>query len=276
MNTTFIDFQRENERILDDASLNNENDKDSVFVRDGLMFRGAISYRDDGIWIRESANESELWNNASPRIMLITKDFNDPDGHTADDVLDLRNETMRTNCTGEDNVITSQLRFHTNLMFHVYGLGNYKDGHCPLWDDLRYDTCREFYETYPLVRINVKKQGGSGSVTDPVISQYIDTYKDYLNRQIRLFDADIIVCYGRVIFDYVIQEFFPDITKLESDPWVYFSEEQQKVVINSFHPSFRPKSRSTPITDENYYSYPMSEFEQMMLSHKDFASKYSK
>ena len=279
MNTTFIDFQRKNERILDEwnnASLNNENDKDSVFVRDGLMFRGAISYRDDGIWIRESANESELWNNASPRIMLITKDFNDPDGHTADDVLDLRNETMRTNFTGEDNVSTSQLRFHKNLMYQVYGLGNYKDGHCPKWDDLKLDTCRMFYETYPLVRINVKKQGGSGSVPDPVISQYIDTYKDYLNRQIRLFDADIIVCYGRVIFDYVIQEFFPDITKLESDPWVYFSEEQQKVVINSFHPSFRPKSRSTPITDENYYSYPMSEFEQMMLNHKDFASKYSK
>lgn len=110
-------------------------------------------------------------------------------------------------------------------------------------------------------------------MSDSVISDYIETYKEYLNRQIRLFfDADIIVCYGRVIFNYIIQEFFPDITQLESDPWVYFSEEQCKVVINSYHPSVRPYT----ISDKNYYSRPMSEFEQMMLNHKDFASKYSK
>ena len=166
MNTTFIDFQRENEIILEEwknASLNNENDKDSVFVKDGLMFRGDIYYRNDGIWMRKTSNESELWNNASPKIMLITKDFNDPDGHTSEDELDLRNETMRNNFTGEDNVSTSQLRFHKNLMYQFYGLGNYKDGKCPLWDDLKLDICREFYETYPLVRINVKKQGGKGT-----------------------------------------------------------------------------------------------------------------
>ena len=272
MNTATIDFQRENEKILDEwynASLNNEKDKDLVFVKDGLMYRGDIFYREDGIWVRDSANESEMWNNAFPRIMLITKDFNDPDGKTED----LRSEeTMRVNFSGKDTVITSQLKFHTNLMFHVYGLGNYKDGNCPLWDDLRYDTCREFYETYPLVRINVKKQSGKGSVSDAVINEYIKTYKEYLNRQISLFDADIIVCYGRVVFNYIIQEFFPDIVKLDSDPWVYFSEEQQKVIINSYHPSVRPCT----ISDKDYYLRPMREFEQMMLKHKDFAAKYSK
>jgi len=270
-----INFQEENQKILNEwhnASHSNDRDKDSVFVEDGLMYRGDIFYNSDGIWKRHSANESELWSNASPRIMLITKDFNDQEGHTADDELDLRNETMRKNCTGKDNVITSQIRFHTNLMFHVYGLGNYKDGHCPSWEDLQYDTSRKFYETYPLVRINVKKQGGNGSVSDAVISEYIETYKEYLNRQIRLFDADIIVCYGRVIFDYVIRELFPDIKKQDDDPWVYFSEEKQKVVINSYHPSVRPSI----ISDEHFYSWPMMEFEQMMLLHKDFATKYLK
>ena len=278
MNSSFIDYQRENEIILEEwknASLNNENDKDSVFVKDGLMFRGDIYYRNDGIWIRKSANESELWNNASPRIMLITKDFNDPDGHTSEDELDLRNETMRNNFTGVDNVSTSQLRFHKNLMYQVYGLGNYKDGHCPKWDDLKLDTCRMFYETYPLVRINVKKQGGCGSINDSVLSKYIDTYRTYLNRQIRLFDADIIVCYGRVIFNHVIKDFFSDITKMDSDPWVYYSEKQQKVVINSLHPSFKQNTPNTPFYDEDFYSFPMMEFEQMMLKNKNFAAKYS-
>ena len=275
MYTSAVDFQKENDLILkewNNARMKKLIDKDSVFVKDGLLYRGTISYRDDGIWVRDSANESELWNNASPRIMLITKEYNDQEKHDTGEELDLRNETMRKNFSGEDNIITSQLRFHTNLMFHVYGLGNYEDGHCPLWGDLRYDTCREFYETYPLVRINVKKQGGGGSVNDSIISKYIETYKDYLNRQIHLFDADIIVCYGRVIFNYVINEFFRDIAELDCDPWVYFSEEQQKVVINSYHPSVRPRT----ISDEKYYSSLMKEFEQMMLSHKEFAAKYSK
>ena len=109
MNTTFIDFQRENEKILNDwkeASLKNLEDKGSVFVRDGLMFRGAISYDDDGIWRRSSANESQLWSDAFPRIMVITKDFNDQYGHTSEDELDLRHETLRTNQTGSNNIIT--------------------------------------------------------------------------------------------------------------------------------------------------------------------------
>ena len=270
MDTTFIDFQRENDKILDEweeASLHNIEDKDLVFVRDGLMFRGAIFYEDD-VWWRTPANESQLWNDVFPRIMLITKDFNDPEGNTSD----LRHETLRTNFTGPDSIITSQYPFHKNLMFHVYGLGNYKNGKCPLWDNLKYDICREFYETYPLVRINVKKQSGGGKVLDSVISKYIYRYEDYLNRQIRLFDADIIICYGRVIFNHVINTFFPDIEKDPDDPWVYFSEEQQKVIINSYHPSVRPRT----ISEKEYYSKPMKEFEQMMLKHKAFAAKYQK
>ena len=264
-----IDFQRENEKILDDweeASLKNLEDKDSVFVRDGLMFRGAISYDDDGIWRRSPANESQLWNDVFPRIMLITKDYPE------DNNLDLRHETLRTNFSGPDSIITSQYPFHKNLMFHVYGLGNYKNGHCPLWYNLKYDICREFYETYPLVRINVKKQSGKGEVKDSVLSKYLNTYEDYLNRQIRLFDADIIVCYGRVIFNHVINTFFPDIEIDPKDPWVYFSEEQRKVIINSYHPSVRPIT----ISDKDYYIRPMKEFEQMMINHKDFAAKYRK
>ena len=100
---------------------------------------------------------------------------------------------------------------------------------------------------------------------------YIETYKEYLNRQIKLFlDADIIVCYGRAIFNYVIGEFFSDVEVLQEDPWVYFSEAMQKVIINSYHPS-----RPFTISDYNYYSYPMAEFELMMEKHRSFASKFS-
>lgn len=272
VNDTKTDYAKKNQQILDEwhsASLMNDEDKNLPFVSDGLFYRGEIYYN-NGIWMRKSANESELWNHAFPRIMLITKDYNDTDGHTADDNLDLRHETLRENSSGRDNILTSQLQFHNNIMFHVFGLGNYKDGHCPTWEALDYDESRRYYESCPLVRINVKKQAGKGNVSDSTIKKYIDRYRPYLNQQISLFDADIIVCYGSVIFDHVINEFFPDIKMSEEDPWVYFSEEQQKVIVNSYHPSVR----SSTIKEDNFYTYPINEFEQMMHDHPDFAAKY--
>lgn len=268
-----IDYATKNKQILDDwysASRKNDEDKKKAFVYDGLLFRGDIHYDDDKIWRRESANESELWDISFPRIMLITKDYNDQDKHEPGEVIELRHETLRYNFSGKDNVWTSQLQFHKNIMFHVFGLGNYKDGHCPTWDDLYYDECRRYYETCPLVRINVKKQAGGGSVSDSTLRIYIERYKQFLNQQISLFDADIIVCYGRVIFDHVIQEFFPEIKVSNNDPWVYFSDEKQKVVINSYHPSVRRKT----ISDEQFYTCPINEFEQIMHDHPAFAAKY--
>lgn len=267
---TMIDFANKNTQILDEwksASNTNGDDKNTAFVYDGLLFRGNIYYEDD-IWKRRSANENELWNNCFPRIMLITKEYNDR--NEDNDYVDLRWETLRRNYTGENHVITSQLTFHKNMMFHVFGLGHYKDGHCPLWNDLYYDESRNYYESCPLVRINVKKQAGGGSVSDSTIREYISRYSSLLKQQISLFDADIIVCYGRVIFDYVIKEFFPDIEISNTDPWVYYSEKKQKVIINSYHPSVRCQT----ISDEQFYTRPINEFEQMMHSHNDFEAKY--
>lgn len=265
-----MDYTKANQRILDEwysAAMLNKEDIEKAFVYDGLLRRGDIYY-EDGIWKRKSFNESDVWNNSFPRIMLITKDYNDQDGHGPREIIELREETLRQNSSGKDVILTSQLQFHKNIMFHVYGLGNYKDGHCPTWDDLCYDECRRYYESSPLVRINVKKQAGGGNVSDYILKKYIERYKWYLNQQISLFNADIIVCYSRVIFDYVIHEFFPEIEKHDDDPWVYFSKEKQKVIINSYHPSNRT------ITNEHFYTYPINEFEQMMHKHPDFATKY--
>jgi len=268
-----IDYARKNEQILAEwkSASKTNGDDENAFVDDGLLFRGDIYY-EDGIWKRKRnrnpAKENELWNSSFPRIMLITKEYNDRDDDSG--YVDLRQETLRYNYTGKDDVRTSQLRFHTNMMYHVFGLGNYIDGQCPSWDELKLDKSRLFYESCPLVRINVKKQAGGGSVSDSTLKEYIERYKQYLNQQILLFDADIIVCYGRVIFDYFIQEFFPNIKTLKEDPWVYFSEEKQKVIINSYHPSVR----SNTISDEQFYTCPIKEFEEMMHSHPEFAAKY--
>lgn len=267
-----INYTDINLQILDkwySAAMNNDEDKDKAFVYDGLLYRGEIFY-EDNIWKRKSAKESELWSNSFPRILLITKDYNDQDDHPAGDIIELRQETLRQNQSGKDIVRTSRLQFHTNMMYHVFGLGHFKDGHCPAWENLTPDESRRYYESCPLVRINVKKQAGGGYVSDSTMREYINKYDTFLNQQISLFDADIIICYGRVIFDYVIQNFFPDIEKHIEDPWVYFSTEKQKVIINSYHPSVR---RIT-ISDKHFYTYPMIEFEQMMHEHPEFAAKY--
>jgi hypothetical protein len=260
------DYQQENQDILDEWQdlSNKKKDKNVTFVQDGLMYRGAIFYKDN-CWYRKKGNENFLWGNVFPRIMLLTKEFNDPEGNTDD----IRHETCRKNFTGESNIITSNLQFHKNIMHHVYGLANYKNGKCPPYQELNLDTCRNFYETYPLVRINVKKQTGGCTIKNDTISYYIKTYANPLKKQIELFDADIIICYGRAIFNYIISTFFPDIKEEENDPWIYFSEKRQKVIINSYHPSYYFYSI------KNFYEYPIKEFETMMLSHRNFADKYN-
>lgn len=272
-----IDYQKENEKILaeykDIAAKNHED-----IIYDGLMYCGKIEYK-GGCWERTPGNENELYEKMTPKILLLTKDFPDDrdisgDGGTED----IRIESFRIN--GKEFPETSGIRFHQNIMTHVWGLTHYmpEKGICPKWYDEHnsdlnwsWDDAREYYETAPIVRINVKKIPGSTTINDSMLNDYMynKDYKPLLLQQIKLFNPDIIVCYGQAIFEFIINpqnNIIPDIK--QTNKWAHYSQKQNKIVINSYHPSYwgRP--------EDVIYTEMMKSYEEILNEHKELAKKW--
>lgn len=278
-----VHYQEENDKILSEwrkKAEENANSNDIHFVNDGLLFCGEVIRKGDDItgyyYERQRGNEDELYEFMTPKLMLLTKDFNDDDGDTSD----IRIETFRKNFTTTEKPETSGLRFHQNILAHVWGLTHYitKLKRCPKWEDdeknyWSWKQAREFYESNPIVRINVKKQAGGNSIKNSELTHYLynKDYRPLLIKQIKLFNPDIIVCYGKPIFQFVIDKsnhIIEDVEYDYNDPWAYYSNESQKVIINSYHPSNRNLSR-----ERNYLGI-MDGFEKIMNEHEDIANKW--
>lgn len=267
-----MDYQEENNKILDEWKETARKNNDNHFVSDGLLYCGKVVDK-GGYWERIPGDENELYSKTSPKILLLTKDFNGDDGDTTD----IRRESFRKNGMKNNEIRTSTLRFHQNVIAHVWGLTHFKlgenglAGRCPQWYDEKpwtWDEARKHYESYPIVRINVKKEAGKESIKDAELKKYLQKYKSFVIRQINLFNPDIIVCYSKIIFEFVIDPnngIIPDV-KYKSG-WAYFSEAKKKVIINSYHPSYFGISR------EEFYTRMISDYERVLNEHPDLAKK---
>jgi len=224
------------------AEIDNIN-PDEDFAYDGLLFRG--DYKQvDGCWERSPGNETELWDNASCRLLILTKDTTRNGG-----LEDMRIETVRKNHTGNE-IITAASSFYRNLTLWSYALSNAVTGgvvtsydDAPDWDEL----C-EHYVNAPIARVNCKKQIGNSTVSDQVLKSHIERYSDYLLEQVTMYDADIILCCGsqsdnNVIRNFIEEYYLPDLERFSESGWVYFSKKTSKIVIDTFHPSCRKSSR---------------------------------
>ena len=210
---------------------------------DGLLYRGRFVY-DGGYWSREPGGEAGIWDNAKRRVLVLTKDLND------EEAWDIRAETGRKNFSGEDNVIISA-PFSKNLMRWVYGLltidGN---GRAKLFAEAdRQDVYQPFYDNAPVARVNCKKQVGTSSISTSVLRSYMERYKDLLLRQIRVYDANILLCCGGsgAIKDFVAANYVTDLVKLNE--WVYYSPQTGKIVIDSWHPTYTGDTHEKMYTD---------------------------
>ena len=228
------------------------------FAYDGLLFRGEYSYN-NGCWERQPGNETELWNNAPCRILILTKDASRYGG-----LEDVRIETARKNHTG-DEIFTTDNIFYSNLMLWSYALLNAAQGGkittyeaTPSWDQLR-----EHYCSAPIARVNCKKEIGGGSIDNSLLKAHINRYADFLSEQIAMYDADIILCCGGsgLIKNFVMQHYLPDLICHSNDGWVYYSPSTAKIVIDSYHPKW-PKFTNEDKIVEIY--------EQMMADVKSF------
>ena len=234
---------------------------EDLFAEDGLLFRGRIIYvNETGCWDREQGNEAELWDTAPKRLLVLTKDLYD------DEPWDVRIETGRKK--GSELPVLHNY-FYPNLTLWSCSLLNACAGNeilmfdgdkCP-YDN---DELMKQYETLPIARINCKKAVGGSRCKSRELNDHIVKYGDLILRQIRMYDPDIILCCcgDHVFKNFIKKEYLPDLQQITvKGNWAHYSPSANKLVINSFHPSYFGMSR------KNMYEY-------MMEDVKVFLEKY--
>lgn len=220
------------------------------FFYDGLMNRGKI---ENPNW-RSSGNEDELWNNAPKRIMFLLKDVNaGGDGPEDDD--DIRGRNFKD----------TNSRTYLNMSYWLFGiLKTIEMGEIPKYTFSNSEST-QFFDDTPVAYVNCKKEAGKSSVSHNTLVNYIERDKKYIVEEIEILNPDIIVCCawtegsGNPIFDLVEKEIHKGIKKING--WMYYCEETNKLVINSYHPA-------TTVCDDAYL------FNEMMKAFKEFLDKY--
>ncbi|MDY0315672.1 MAG: hypothetical protein RBR32_11420 [Bacteroidales bacterium] len=234
-----------------EKSKENGHDK---FCPDGLMYKGETILEEWNVWdLKNPGNESELWHNAKKRILFLCKDLNskEEDGSASTDEIRHRNGHKKA-------------RFYRNMAYWLYGLCNIdKNGIAPKFETLTDEKITDFFDKTPFAYVNCKKEAGLESVSDTELRHHIGLYKDFINKEIEILNPDIIVCGGtrRFFFDNNNNIYEP-LEKFSE--WIYFNQEQKKVVIASYHPS------AWNISEEEIYTNMMIEYERFLKKHPNF------
>jgi len=225
------------------------------FCRDGLMCKGEIY---DEKWdLRSQGNENELWYNAPKRVLFLCKDPNIGADYPVEDF-------RERNCHKKGENI--KVLFYKNMAYWLYGLLNVdNNGIAPKFETLTDEIITDFFDKTPFAYVNCKKEAGVEKVSNTDLQNHIDLYKDFIKQEIEILNPDIIVCGGgSSIIKNFVKEIYTDIEKInDSNNWIYYSKKNNKVVIDSYHPSYwQIEGGSKTI------------YEDMMSKYKEFIDKY--
>jgi hypothetical protein len=228
--------------------IESEKNGHKVFVSDGLVYKGDFDNKE---WnLRNSGNENQLWHNATKRILFLLKDLNDGSEH----------DVREWGCHAPGKNLSD--RFSKNIARWLYGLLNVdKKGIAPDFDSLSDEMITDFFDKTPFARMNCKKQSGGNSISNAELQKHFDLYRDFIKREIEILNPDIVVCGGgsSMLKEFVHKNIYPGLEKINN--WVYYDKENNKVVIDSYHPSYwRIKAKSIYVN--------------MMTAYEEFLSKY--
>lgn len=105
-------------------------------------------------------------------------------------------------------------------------------------NDSYLDPANQVVLKYPLAIVNVKKISGSSSVLNNTLYDYAKRDASFLRRQVRnILQPNIVVCGSGSVLNIAKQYVYPDLTFKPINNWCFFSEEQDLLLINSWHPS---------------------------------------
>lgn len=256
-----MNILKNNEVILERWKKNNDALGEHEFAPDGIMYRGLIA--ESGVERKPDNDlESKIWETAPLRILFLTKDQNSG----AEGAWDVRAETGRTKL-GSDNISGI---FSRNLMYQLYGLVNTTPSFLPEYDFTNSDAIK-LYDSFPLARINVKKESGCSSVDNQTLRTYLDRDESFISLQIDNLDADIIVCCGysqsidgtgNLLLNFLNNHGY-NFQQQEPTGWIYYDVEKDKVAVNNFHLSARKSSEKT-------YRELTSAYQAFLKDHPDF------
>ena len=217
----------------------------------GLLFRGDFGLYDkneEGLyaWSRNEGNEEEMWCKSPKRLMILTKDLNDPNGWDIREESGGRAKLYEKVIPSDEELQYLGIGFYRKLNRWVYGILKSDNNTYPPFEDVTdYNEMGHFYESAPLVRINCKIEIGGASVEDQVLIDSMNKHKDFLVEQIKLYHPNIILCCGfqngeNAICKFIQENIYEDLDLVpNTDHWVFYSQKHDVIAIDSYHPSAR-------------------------------------
>lgn len=209
-------------------------------TKDGLLYRGELWF--DGFnQVRRPGDEEQLWEDAGMRMLVMSREFAEDDGW------DIRGESGRV--PSPRLTCRTAQRFFPNLELWVYGLMNIPDRKVMTFARADNQTrLQGFYENGPIARIVCKKQPDLKSASNLVMQKYLRDYADLLTEQVKLYNADIILCVGGqgVMVKFLGEHVFPDLKQVNDHVW--YSASEGVAVVKQYHPNYNVYSRKDMYT----------------------------
>jgi len=210
------EMEKRNRRLLQELAREYKCGKDGKNKRERFMYDGAISYSD--------------YEKATRRVVFLLKDANEQsEGWALSQIPDLKEYSETGEIKWGKKIIPRRLC----LMYEVIVGEKYEDKHKYL---------RE------VAYVNVKKDGGESQCYKSVLNKYAKAYGEYLLRQLKGLEPDIIVCGGT--FEALVREImqieykagarFEDKTK-EKGYFTWHIGTKNVKIVNMFHPSYTRK-----------------------------------
>jgi hypothetical protein len=249
----YINYNNQLDELFKDWKAASEKNGHRTFCYDGLMYKGEVSNKQ---WnIKEKGDENELWYNAPKRVLFLLKDMNNSGSTDEQDV-------REWHCHAHDGYLNTIA--YKNMAYWLYGLLNIEaNGNAPKFDALTLEMITDFFDKTPFAYVNCKKEAGVSEIGNDILVTHIKLYKDYIKKEIEILAPDIIVCCGgsSMLKNFVAENIYTDLKKINN--WVYYDTVHDKVVIDSYHPSYwQIEGGSKTIYDD------------MMSAYKVFLDKY--
>jgi hypothetical protein len=227
-----------------------ENNETAAFCRDGLWYKEG----------QEKKYVDELWDNSPKRVLFLLKDPKENSGDSR--------EWLSGEGKGYEANRRLSNRFLKNLAYWLYGLSSAKDGKTVEFSTITHENLVECFDKTPFAFVESKKQAGTNRVSDKVLWQYIDRYKEFLKEEINILNPNIIVCCGQPQYNFATTELYKNAEIIDDN--IRFHKETDKLLIYTYHPC-------KPGSYKNLYDGIMSLYEKFLEKYPQFKkNKFAK
>lgn len=171
------------------------------------------SFKKDGVI------DEDLYSEAKPKILFITKEPNDPE-QKAGDYREWWKEGLKYS-------------FSLRITEWAYGIFN----QFPPYDIIKGDVPKLNRSIQSIAFLNIKKIGGKGTSKEKDILSHLEQCNDLIHKEIDIINPDIIIT--GITWKSVRKELFQNIEWKESGYSIAISKFNNSKVVDFYHPSSR-------------------------------------